>query len=468
MKFKPTHHLHPAPQLAKWAFLVLLWVGLLPCAVFAQEKMILNPTNLMELSVQNSKMLKISEAKVMTAKARLAQSKDKSLPNVSASGAYYRFVKPDISLSQGLKNALGGNKSSGGGSGSGPSSIPQATQATLIQASASENLFSGFKTKYTIAADQYLVRAAELQSEEKKEEVIFNALSALYNLYKLKGNQNILNQDLTEQNRRVQDFQNLEKNGLLTRNDLLKAEVAANNIKLNILEVANARAIAEYNLKIMLNIPESTVIDIDTTHLFFNKSLQSREELAQYALDHRPDLQAGAEQNKGYQSLIKVSKSEFYPSINLNGGFIDAFVPGLLTIKNVFDASIGIRYNLTNLFTQKHQIQEAQANLSLSQYTYHGLEDQIRIGVNQDYLNYQEAVQKIELQQSIVDQATENYKILKNKYANSLATLTDLLEGEISLLQARLNQSNNRADAQIAYFNLLKSSGIKLSKDSLN
>ena len=53
--------------------------------------------------------------------------------------------------------------------------------------------------------------------------------------------------------------------------------------------------------------------------------------------------------------------------------------------------------------------------------------------------------------------------ITKNKYDNSLVTLTDLLEADVSLLQSKLNISFGKADAVLAYNKLLQTSG-SLSK----
>jgi len=67
---------------------------------------------------------------------------------------------------------------------------------------------------------------------------------------------------------------------------------------------------------------------------------------------------------------------------------------------------------------------------------------------------------KIEVYAKAVEQADENYRIVKNKYANSLATLTDLLEADISQLQAHLNYSFAKADDVVVYNQLLKPSGL--------
>ena len=46
---------------------------------------------------------------------------------------------------------------------------------------------------------------------------------------------------------------------------------------------------------------------------------------------------------------------------------------------------------------------------------------------------------------------------------NSLVTITDLLEADVSLLQAKLNVSLAKADAALAYQKILKTTG-SLSK----
>jgi len=451
--------------LYKYGIVLLSFCVFSPLFVFSQEKMILKPSDLVDLAVKNSKMVKISSAQVEAAKARLAQSEDRNLPNVGVSGAFYTFDSPTVKPAIALRNLLGGNSSSGSGSSK---SFPSPSNSTLLQASASENIFGGFNTKYSIQSDKYLIKAAELKFQSSQEDVVVNALGAYYNIYKLMATQYLLNQDLAEQNRRVKDFENLEKNGLLTRNDLLKAEVGASNIKLSILDVENALEIAQYNFKIMLGLPETVQIQLDTLQLFKDRTLKSKEEMIQSGLDNRSDLQALGQETESYKARVGASKSGYYPQVALTGGYVDAWIPTVISIRNVMDISIGARYSLSGIFTTKHKVQEAQANVLASQANRELLADQIRMGVNQNYLTYTEALKKVELDQDIIVQATENYKILKNKYNNSLATLTDLLDGEVSLLQARLNQANAKADAQVAYFNLMKSAGIKFTTETIN
>ena len=91
------------------------------------------------------------------------------------------------------------------------------------------------------------------------------------------------------------------------------------------------------------------------------------------------------------------------------------------------------------------------------------LSDQIKLQINRDYQSYLLSKQKINVYETAITQATENYRITNNKYNNSLVTITDLLEADVSLLQAKLNVSLAKADAALAYQKILKTTG-SLSK----
>ena len=89
--------------------------------------------------------------------------------------------------------------------------------------------------------------------------------------------------------------------------------------------------------------------------------------------------------------------------------------------------------------------------------------DNIRNDVNTSYENYTTALNKIKLLQTSIDQASENDKILESKYKSNIASATDRADAEILLYQAQINLELAKADAGLAYYTLLKSTG-KLNK----
>jgi outer membrane protein TolC len=70
---------------------------------------------------------------------------------------------------------------------------------------------------------------------------------------------------------------------------------------------------------------------------------------------------------------------------------------------------------------------------------------------------------RIKLLQTSIDQATENNKILESKYQSNIAPATDKADAQTLLYQAQINLELAKADAGLAYYTLLKSTG-KLNK----
>jgi outer membrane protein TolC len=48
---------------------------------------------------------------------------------------------------------------------------------------------------------------------------------------------------------------------------------------------------------------------------------------------------------------------------------------------------------------------------------------------------------------------------MKNRYNNQLSTIGELLDADFLVLQSKLNLVNTKADAELAYYKLLKAVG---------
>jgi outer membrane protein TolC len=112
------------------------------------------------------------------------------------------------------------------------------------------------------------------------------------------------------------------------------------------------------------------------------------------------------------------------------------------------------------LWKNKAKVQQATARIQQVQANEEMLADNIRLQINQAYQNLLLSQKRIEVYQKSVQQATENYRITRNKYENSLVTTTDLLEADVSQLQAKLNATYTRTDALVSYTKLLHAAGL--------
>ena len=183
-----------------------------------------------------------------------------------------------------------------------------------------------------------------------------------------------------------------------------------------------------------------------------------------FALQKRKDLQALGYRKKSAAVAIKSARAEAYPSIALTGGYIAAYIPHIVTVTNAINIGVGIQYNLASFYKKNTSVMQAKARQTEVNLNQDILSDEIRLQVNQDYQNYLLSEKKIEVYQRSFDQATENYRITKNKYNNSLVTTTDLLDADVALLQTKLNISFARADRILTYNKLLQTSGLLKNK----
>ncbi len=397
-----------------------------------------------DLSIKNSNNLKISDAKIIEATADVRAAKDRQLPDASVSGSYLRLSSANVNLKSSQSNG-------------GPS--PQVNQALYGIANVSLPLYAGRRIKYGIESAKYLEQAAILNAANDKEAISYNAILAYTNLYKASKTVEVIKENLNASIKRDTLFSRLENNGVLARNDLLKAQLQTSNIELALLDAENNLNIAGINMSLMLGLPENILIEIDTNYVTEKQELKSFIDMENTALQNRKDVQAIGYQKKAAAVAVKVANAEAYPTLALTGGYIAADIPKLLTITNAVNIGIGVKYNIASLWKNNTQLTQARARETQISATESLLNDGIKLQLNKDYQNYLLAQKKIDVYEKSIVQASENFRITKNKYDNNLVTITDLLEADVSLLQAKLNATVARADAALAYNKLLSTTG---------
>ena len=427
-------------------------MGYSPLLSRAQDTKQLSLKEAIELGIKNSKQLKASASRTEQAGAALQEAQNNRLPNASISGSYLRLTTPEVSLKT---KAFGSGADSTGGGGS-----PSVNQAMYGILNISLPVYSGGKIRYGIESAKYLQQAVMLDAENDKEAVILNIINAYINLYKAAVTVNVVRENLKQSLERDSVLSRLEQTGLLARNDLLKSELQSSNIELSVLDAENNRKIANVNMNLMLGLPEQTTLVTDSSTFEKNISLKNLEEYEQLALQNRKDVLALSFRRKAATTNISAIKAEMVPSVALTGGYIAADVPHLVTITNAVNIGVGLQYNLGSLWKTKAKIVQAQAREKEISANEAQLNDAVRLHVNQDYENYLLSQKKTEVYKKAVLQATENYRITKNKFDNNLVNTTDLLDANVALLQSNINLAVAKADVLLAYNRLLETAGL--------
>jgi len=421
---------------------------LLTTSVQAQDSRTITLKEAVDLTLANNKTLKQDSSKIIEAAMAITEAREKRMPDARITGAgLFLPVKPSVDLKTSNSNNNNSNP-------------PRVSEAFYGIANVSVPIYTAGKLKYGIESAKFLEQAVRLDADNDRSLVILNSINACINLYKAHQAIALVKENLETSQQRVKDLSNLEKNGLLARNDLLKAELQTSNIELSLLDAQSNYKIACVNMNLMMGLPEQTELIPDKSGLALPTSIKTLDEYEQNALKGRKDVEALSFRKKAAILGIRNARAGYYPSIALTGGYIAADIPKLLTITNAVNIGVGIKYDLSSLWKTKTKIQQAQLKVDQLQISESMLDDNIRLQVNQAYQAYLVSEKKIQVYEKAVTQATENYRITKNKYDNALATTTELLDADVALLQTKLSVTNAKADSFLAYNKLLQIAGL--------
>lgn len=450
IQFNTSHHFHliKVPLLA--VILAAMLMALVAKKAGAQDRP-LRLEEAIQMGLQNSKQLKLSQAKIDEAVSEYNQEMDRKLPTGSVSFAYNRAQIPANTLNFG-EDAL---------------HLPKSANAFLGIASLNQTILGGHRLRYAQESTNLLTNIARLDAVKDKDQITYDIINAYYNLYKVLQSVKVVNQNLETIDQQIHQAQRFFEQGLVTKNDVLRFQLQRSNVEINGIDLETNRRIVNHNLDILLGLPESTRVTIDelpmakrsvgTLESYIDSALNNREELAQLNL-----------RNKIAETNIKSIRANTTPTLSASAGayYVDVSINPLPKSGNfITPLTLGLTasWNFSTLWTNKNKIAQAKIQLQEVDINKGIVSDNLRNEVNQSYQNYLSAMNKIQLLQTSIEQAGENNNILASKYKSNIASATDRADAETLLYQAQINLELAKADAGLAYYTLIKSTG-KLNK----
>ena len=413
-------------------------------AVDAQEKRNLTLDEAVHLAWDKSNEVGLANAKLTSKKYELQSAKNNQYPDFRMSGQYQRLANASINLKSSQ------NSNSG--------SLPVVDQLMIGQINASIPVFSGFKIQHNIQLHENLYEAETATASHTKEAVAMKVINYYASLFKAQKTVALLKENLKRAEQRAYDFGELEKNEIIARNDLLKAQLQVSKIKLSIDEAINHVSIVNFNLVNLLKLPKETQIEIKESD-FANFKMDNIPNDEQPALQNRKDLQAIQWQEKASKSNIKLAKGGYYPSINLIGGYVALDLKNVVTVQNAMNFGLGLSYDLSTIFKNGTAVKLAESKAMELQNSEAMLSDYIKIEVQEALENYNLAIQQNTVYEQALAQSSENYRIIKDKYDNGLADTNDLLEADVEQLSANINKTLAKANIIQKYYALLNATG---------
>lgn len=418
--------------------------------IFSQQTLSLSVDEAIQLGLKNSKSLHSSSMRVKSNSARVSEITSSRLPSIRFTGVYSRLSKIDPFVFM---------------TPTGPFELsPSILNNYQLKLSLAQPLFTGFRLKSSSEAAEYQLKASEVEFTKDELETAFAVRSAYWSLFKAQEMKKVVDEIVLQMKAHLNDAANLLAQGMLTNNDVLKLQVQLSDVQLKQLEAANGVQLAQVNLNNTLGVQLITNVEVKSTPQFQAKTDDELNSFLQKAFDKRGELKAADYRAKASESAVTIAKSRWYPEISLYGNYYynrpnQRVFPTKDAFKDTWDAGIMVSMDVWNWLATSHQTDQAEAGLAQSLDALGMIKDGVTLEVTQNYLNYQQAKQKITITKLTVEQADENQRITSEKFKNGVALSSDLIDAEVALLSAKTNYTSALVDLELAKAKLDKSIG---------
>lgn len=108
---------------------------------------------------------------------------------------------------------------------------------------------------------------AGLQTSADASDIKLSLMEQYLNLFCLYKEYDVMRQNISESERRLQDIIRMKEEGLITNNDVLRSELQLSNDRISLKQTQNSIILASQRLNILLGLDEQMLVIPDTSAL---------------------------------------------------------------------------------------------------------------------------------------------------------------------------------------------------------
>ena len=248
--------------------------------------------------------------------------------------------------------------------------------------------------------------------------------------------------------------------GAVPQNDYLAASVTLANAKQRLLQTENALdyARADYNrfLGRPLDAPTSLDPGLGIDDLLPARSNVS--ELIDMAKARRPELSVMATRAEALRKQSDTVRAGAKPQLALTGGYM--FLENEFLDDDAFwMAGISVQWNAFDGGRSRKQAASLDSKAAAISHQHADLKTMIALQVRRSWHDRFEAESRIGVTESAVEQAAENLRVVRNRYAAGASTNVEVLDAEALREQSLSNHDDARYELVLAKIRLARAVG---------
>lgn len=424
-----------------------LLIAAFPALFFSQQIKQMTAGEVAELAVRNHQQLKVSAQNIDIAKQNTNVVKLQKLPTITASTSQF-YLGDAVAIDKDFSNST---------------TIPMPHYGSSYAVQATQLIFKGGLVNKSVEMASLREQLSELDLEKNKQDVKLLVISNYLDVYKTLNQQEVFQNNKKLAQERLKNIQKFYQQGMVTRNEVIRGELAIKNLDQGILTLSNNKKILNYNLNIALGLPPYTEI-VPTESIENKESGIGMDYYMSLAHDSNPLLKSAQKNRAIADKNIEIIKTDNMPTIAGFGGYtlqrpITTRNPVLDMYSGGWQTGVSLSYNIDTLYKTKEKVKLGELQKNQADDVITLTEQNIDMGVNAAYTKYQEAIQQADILNDSKRLAEENYKITEAKYLNQLAVQAEMIDAQNQKLQSELDYANAEINVLYQYYNLLKSTG---------
>lgn len=401
-----------------------------------------------ELAIKNSESLKITAKTAEIAHQRIEIVKLGRLPGIST-GLNYGYVSNSEIWDPSFENHQ-------------TAQIPH--HLTQLSLTASEMIYKGGEVRNTVKRSILEEEAAIVSHEKNAVEIKFSAASKYLEICRQINQRRVYVNNTKLSKERLQNILSLEKQGMVTNNDVLRTKLVISDLELVTRKTDNNIDILNQQLNIIIGLRPSEHLVPDSTLVQKSEDFENVSILLQDAFSNNQDLKTAALENEIANTNLKLLGADRYPELSLFAGSnlqrpFTNVAPTIDIYYNVWQAGISVRYNIASAYQSPRKIASGKLQVTLAKERQTLQKQNIDVAVNTAFIKYKESKDELNTYREDLKSAKENYRIVEKKYFNQLSLLTDLLDATNTKIEAELRVSTAEINVAYSYYQILKTTG---------
>lgn len=305
----------------------------------------------------------------------------------------------------------------------------------------------------------------KINQQLTEEEVIEAVANGYYQVFMAKEKLSTIKSTLENTERVQNTIEGLYTNGLAKKIDLDRIKVNVANLKSVRNQLDNVVKLQENMLKFLIGMPINTPIILEEETI--RVTLMDPEAIDVKDLSPYQLLEA---QQMLLTYNMKAIEAGYYPTLSLSGnysyqGLGDKFpLSDAKPADGVFwgdyaQVTLNLNIPLFTGFSTRSKVRKAQYELDILDQDMKDAELALNVAFENAKSQLNNSVLTIESQKKNVQLAQEVFDNTENNYSNGLASLTELIDAENALTEAKNNLSNALLEYKLAEIQLVKSQG---------